>query len=479
MTGLAIIIYLNQYPYQPRERDYAYAGSTYAFAIWIGLGVMGLFNVLNKILNPKISAVAVTAICLVAVPGIMAEQGWDDHNRSNKYAALDFATNYLESCAPNAILFTNGDNDTFPLWYAQEVEGIRTDVRVVNYMLASGEWYIHQMMRKIYDSEKLPFTLSYADYEKGSNNYVPFFDQLKGYSELKEVVGFIASDDSRSKLPLQDGSKVNFAPTKNLKITINKDELIAKNLVPKDMQGKIVDEIKWTVGQNYLYKNDLMLLDLVASNNWERPIYFTSPSAIEKVLDVAEYCHLEGVVYRFMPVKSSHYLQGLGGINTTETYDLLVNKAKWGNLNEPGVYIDPESRRNSIMPKQNYFRLAQALVDENKYDSAVAVLDTCQKYFPNDKIYYDIYTMPIVETYYDAGAFNKGNLAAEIIAGNFLQDLQYYAALGSAHRKYYDQEIQRAFAVIQQLSMLARRNGQDETAGRLDEMMNAELVKYE
>jgi len=478
MTGLAIIVYLNQYPYQPRERDYAYAGSTYAFAIWIGLGVMGLFNVLNKILNPTVSAIAVTALSLVAVPGIMASQGWDDHDRSNKYAALDFATNYLESCEPNAILFTNGDNDTFPLWYAQEVEGVRTDVRVVNYMLASGEWYIHQMMRKIYDSEKLPFTLDEADYEKGSNNYVPFFDQLKGYSELQEVVSFIASDDSRSKLPLQDGTQVNFAPTKNLKLTINKDELIEKGLVPKEMQNKIVDEIKWKVGQNYLYKNDLMLLDLVASNNWERPIYFTSPSAVENVLDVAEYCHLEGVVYRFLPVKSSHYLQGLGGINTTETYDLLVNKAKWGNLNEPEVYIDPESRRNSIMPKQNYYRLAQALVDENKYDSAIAVLDTCQKYFPNDKIPYDIFAMPVVETYYDAGAFEKGNEAAMVIAGNFQQDLQYYGAQKRAFRDYYDQEIQRAFAVIQQLSMQAKRYGQDETADELDNMLNTELENF-
>ncbi len=479
MTGLAITVYLNQYPYQPRERDYAYAGSTYAFAIWIGLGVLALYNMLNKLLNPKISAVLATSITLIVVPGLMASQGWDDHNRSNKYAALDFATNYLESCEPNAILFTNGDNDTFPLWYAQEVEGIRTDVRVVNYMLASGEWYIHQMMRKIYDSDPLPFILTEADYEKGMNNYVPFFDQIKGRRELKEIMGFIASNDSRSKLPLQDGSRINFAPTKKLKLTINKDKLIEKGLVPENMQGQIVDEITWNVRQNYLYKNDLMLLDLVASNNWERPIYFTSPSAIEKVLDVAEYCHLEGVVYRFLPVKSKHYLKGLGGINTTETYDLLVNKAKWGNLNEPEVYIDPESRRNSIMPKQNYFRLAQALVDENKNDSAVAVLDTCQKYFPNDKIPYDIFTMPIVETYYDAGAFEKGNIAAETLAGNFQQDLQYYGSLDSYFKKYYKQETQRAFAVLQQLSMLAKRYKQEETGNRLDEMLSNELINFE
>ncbi len=478
MTGLAIIIYLNQYPYQPRERDYAYAGSTYAFAIWIGMGVMGLFNIFNRVISLKMSAVAATAITL-AVPGIMASEGWDDHDRSNKTAALDFATNYLESCEPNAILFTNGDNDTFPLWFAQEVKGIRTDVRVVNYMLASGEWYIHQMMRKIYDSDPLPFILTAADYEKGFNNYVPFLDRVSGSQELKEVMEFIGSNDSRSKLPLQDGSRINFVPTKNLKLSINKDDLIAKGLVPEDMQDRIVDKIKWNVGQNYLYKNDLMLLDLVASNNWERPIYFTSPSAVGKVLNVAEYCHLEGVVYRFLPVKSSHYLQGLGGINTTETYDLLVNKAKWGNLNEPGVYVDPESRRNSIMPKQNYFRLAQALVDENKNDSAVVVLDTCQRYFPNDKITYGIYTMPLIETYYDAGAFGKGNTAAELLATNFQQDLQYYGSLDRYFKKYYENETQQAFAVIQQLSMLAKRYGQEETGTKLDEMLNNELINYE
>ncbi len=478
MTGLAIIIYLNQYPYQPRERDYAYAGSTYAFAFWIGFGVLALYSFIKKYLNPTLTAGLVTGLTLIVVPGIMATEGWDDHNRSGKYAARDFAQNYLESCAPNAILFTNGDNDTFPLWYLQEVEGIRTDVRVVNYMLASGEWYIHQMMRKIYNSDPLSLTISYADYDKGSNNYVPFIDRMKGTAELKEVIDFIANNDSRTKLPLQDGTSVNYAPTKDLKLTIDRDHLIRNNLVPKDMQDKIVPEIQWKVKQNYLYKNDLMLLDLIASNNWERPIYFASPSAVENVLDVAKYCHLEGIVYRFLPVRAEHYLEGLGGINPEESYDLLVNKAKWGNLNKPGIYIDPESRRNSVMPKQDYFRLANALIDLNRLDSAAKVLDKCQEFFPNSKIPYDMYVMPMVEAYYDAKAPEKANQVTEILFNNFVADLDYYGKLNDYFKKYYQQEIERSFAVLQQLAMLAKRNKQNELATKIETEMNLQIEKF-
>lgn len=470
MTGIAIVVYLNQYPHQPRERDYAYAGSTYAFAIWIGLGVLALYNALKKVMNGKISAVLVTVVTLALVPGIMGAEGWNDHDRSGKYAARDFARNYLESCEPNAILFTNGDNDTFPLWYIQEVEGVRTDVRVVNYMLASGEWYIHQMMRKIYDSDKLPFTLDYDDYEKGSNNYVPIIEvgQIKGSQELQSIINFVKSDDSRTKWSFGDG-ELNFIPTKNLKLTINKDELIEKGYIPKDMQDDIVPEIKWKVRQNYLYKNDLMLLDLVASNNWERPIYFTSPAAISKVLDVDQYCHLDGVVYRFLPVKAKHAIQGLGGIDTEQTYDLLVNHAVWGNLNDPDVYVDPESRRNSVMPKQNYLRLAQALVDEGKPEKAITTLDTLQKYFPDEKITWDMYMVPMVETYYDAKAFEKGNHAADVLMKNAVADLEYYASLDQTFRAYYKSDIEQSLMILQQLSMLASRNDQKDEGDKIDE----------
>ena len=277
---------------------------------------------------------------------------------------------------------------------------------------------------------------------------------------------------------LQDGTSINYVPTKDLKISIDKDYVINNNLVPADMADKIVPEISWKVKQSYLYKNDLMLFDLIASNNWERPIYFTSPSAINDVMDVDKYCHLEGLVYRFLPVVADSRIQGLGGINVDETFDLLVNKAKWGNLNDPKVYIDPESRRNSVMPKQNYFRLAQALADINRMDSAVMVLDTLQKYFPNSKIPYDIYAMPMVETYYEAGAIDKAAEVSEIFISNYDQDLQYYSTLDGTFRKYYEQEIQRAFAVLQQLSMQARRHNQTELASRIDTIIDLQMARF-
>jgi hypothetical protein len=371
------------------------------------------------------------------------------------------------------VLFTNGDNDTFPLWYAQEVEGIRTDVRVVNYMLASGEWYIHQKMRKVYESERLPFTLSYEDYEKGMNNYVPLIEleQVKGSQELKSVINFVESDSERTKWTVGPGERLNFIPTKNLKITINKDELISKGLVPDEMHDQIVPEISWKVKQNYLYKNDLMLLDFIATNNWERPVYFTSPAAIEKVMDVYDYCHLEGVVYRFLPVKANHLIQGLGGINTEETYDLLVNKAVWGRLEAPEVYIDPESRRNSIMPKQNYLRLAQALADEGKNDKAENTLDTLRKYFPHEKIPWDFYMIPMVETYYGLEAFEKGNQVAETLFNSYVEDLEYYISLDRKFSRYYQQDMRQALMVLQQLSLYAMQFKQTDLANKIDQKL--------
>jgi len=472
MTGLAIIVYLNQYPYQPRERDYAYAASFYAFAIWIGIGVIGIISLISKILNNKISALLITILCL-GIPYLMAKQGWDDHDRSGKYAARDFAINYLESCEPNAILFTNGDNDTFPLWYAQEVEGIRTDVRVVNYMLASGEWYIHQMQRKVYESDPLPLQLTAAQYDKGMNNYVPFYTQERGPSvmELKDAINFVGSESAASKLDLQNGEQLNYIPTKNLKLTLDSAYLVSKGIVPPEKAAKMPKEIRWTVGQSYLYKNDLMLLDLIANNNWERPVYFASPSAVSKVLNVDKYCHLEGFVYRFLPYEADDYIKDVGGINPDRSYDLLVNKAKWGNLKDPGVYIDPESRRNSIIPRQNYLRLAEALIGIQKADSAIKALDMAQYHFPNEKIPYDVYCLPFVQAYYNARAFDKGSKMAEIIANNYADDLSYYLSQEPRIVDYYSQDIERAAAIIQQLAIYAGQNDQKDLEKKLNKKL--------
>ena len=482
MTGVAITIYLNQYPYQPRERDYAYTGSFYAFSIWIGLGVLSIYNALSKkVKNDKLIAIATTAVCLILVPGVLANDGWDDHNRSSKYAARDFAINYLNSCEPNAILITNGDNDTFPLWYAQEVEGVRTDVRVVNYMLASGYWYVHQLDNKVYDSERLPFTLTPEQYNKGVNEYIPYINRnVKDHIEVKDLINFIANEDDRTKWPLQNGEMINYLPTKNLKITIDSAACVENGFVPEKLAGQIVPEIKWKVRQNALYKNDLMFLDFLSSNNWERPIYFANPSSMSKVFDVDEYCHMEGFVYRFMPVRAKEFIQGIGGVSTDESYDILMNKSKYGNFDDLSVVVDRESARNARMPKQNFIRLAQGLLNEGKKDSTIAVLDTCLIYFPHEQFTYDVLMIPFAEVYYRAGATEKANEIINILTDVYSDNLRYYLSLDAEFvDKHYAEQIQQAFGVMQGLGKIAKDYGQKDLGKSIDSILMQQIQSYQ
>lgn len=466
MTGLAIVIYLNQTPFQPRERDYAYAGSFYAFAIWIGLGVIALWEALSKKLklNELLAAGTATAICLVLIPGIMAAENWDDHDRSDKYAARDFAHNYLNSCAPNAVLITNGDNDTFPLWYAQEVEGVRTDIRVVNYMLSSGDWYVHQLARKIYDSEPLKFTLTPEQYNKGVNEYIPHFarGEIKERVELKQLINFIADESDRSKVALQTGKKINFFPTKRLKLTVDSAKAVASGIVPSYMADRIVPVIEWDVKANYIYKNDLMLLDFLATQDWDRPLYFASPSSVSKVLDIDKYCHQTGIVYKFIPVLAEDYSPGLGGVDDVASYDILMNKCKWGNLNKPGVHVDPESYRNSIMPRQSYLRLAKALQRKGKNTEAIAVADRCIAEFPNNKITFDYYMLPMAEVYYDAGAPDKGNNFLTTLANVYIENLNFYNSVSPEFASFYHEDSMQAYAVLARIWEYADRYNQKE-----------------
>ena len=480
MTGLAIIVYLNQYPLQPRERDYAYAGSFYAFAIWIGLGVLAIWESLSKRLEGRLAAVLTTVVTLLLVPVIMASEGWNDHDRSGKYAARDFAKNYLNSCEPNAILITNGDNDTFPLWYAQEVEGIRTDVRVVNYMLSSGYWYIHQLMKKAYDSDPLPFTLTYDQYQNGVNNAVVFYNtNIREHVELEDVIDFIANEDDRTKLSLTTGEKINFSPTKKFRLTVDSAAVMKAGLVPEEQVDKMVKEIEWEVRQNYLYKNDLMFLDFIATNNWERPVYFANPNSISKVFDVTRFCHLEGFVYKFMPVQAKNYISGVGGINADKSYDLLMDEFQWGNLNDPDVYVDRESYRNSIIPKQNFMRVAEALVQQGKKDSAVALLDRCMEVFPHEKITFDMYMTPFVDIYYKAGAVEKGNAVARTIFEVYTQNLDYYSRLNNRTLSLYEEDLQDALGVLQSLAGITRREGQTGLSESIDSVFMKQLELFE
>jgi len=477
LTGIAIVVYLNQTPYQPRERDYAYAGSFYAFAIWIGLGVIWLYEQLSKALGNKTQTVVAATVVGLVVPTIMASEGWEGHDRSGRYAARDFAKTYMTGCAPNAIIFTNGDNDTFPLWYVQEVENYRTDMRVVNYMLASGDWYVHQMAKKVYESERLPLTLTPEQYNKGVNEYIPVLERIQGPIELREAIQFIADERDQTKVPLQSGERINYLPSRRLKITIDKDAVIRSGAVPESMRNMIVDEIVWEVKQNGLYKNDLMLLDLLATNNWQRPIYFANPNSVSKVLDADKYCHMEGVVFRFLPVLAPEYYRNMGGVNAEVSFDVLVNQASWGNLHKDKVTVDRESYRNSALAKQSYMRTAQALINLNRKDSAIRVLDKSLEFFPHHKITFDFYMLPWVDLYFDAGAPDKAISMMRTLANRYLDDLEYYSRLSPRFSTYYERQSQEALAVVQRLSDIARQKNLSDFSKELENALDLQLKK--
>ncbi len=477
MTGLAIVIYLNQYPNQPRERDYAFAGSFYAFAIWIGLGVLGISEFISKYLgSKKMVPVVVSLLSLILVPGIMASEGWDDHDRSGKTAARDFAKNYLGTMAPNSVIYTIGDNDTFPLWYVQEVEDFRTDVRVVNHMLSSGEWYVLQLGKKAYEADPLPFAIPPEKYDKGQNEYVYYYPRpIEGAMDLKTFINFIKSDRPESKLHFPNGDTPNFFPTLKVKLKVDSAACVDNGIVPKELAHLIVDEIEWELKVDGLYKNDLAFLDFVANNDWTRPLYFTNPIVVDQVFDIREYMFLEGSVYRFMPIKNPNYTDELGGVSELASYDILMNKTQWGNLNNPRVAVDRESTRNNLSASQNFWRTARALQHIGENEKAIKLLDKYFEIFPFDKFPLDSDALRFLFVYYQLGAIDQANMVWEELYKRYTQEVEFYLSFGLRKQRFYENQLTSAFSEIQTLSGLAENYKQDELAKKADDFIVEKL----
>ncbi len=479
MTGIAIVVYLNQQSPQPRERDYAYAASFYAFAVWIGIGVYALFDLLSSKLEPKFTAILVSAACLLLVPVVMAEEGWNDHDRSGRYTVRDIASDYLNSCAPNAILFTNGDNDTFPLWYAQEVEGIRTDVRVINLSLLSTEWYINQLKRKVYDSDPVPFSLPWDQYKEGTHNYTYFIekDNIKGYVELKQLFDILESNPDKLTMQSQVGP-IEYFPTKKFKITIDSAQVMQTGTLTPDQAGKMVHEITWDFQGSGITKSHLMVLDLISHNNWKRPIYFAITTGNNAYIGLDDYFQLEGLAYRLVPVKTTETDGQPGSVNTTVMYNNLINKFKFGNMDDPHVYLDETNKRMAMNLRNNFFRLSNALIDEGKNDSAKVVMDRSLEVMPDKTIPYNYFTVPIVDGYYKIGETAKGNEIASRLLDIFEEQLGYYFAFKGDYSKAYDDEKQQNLSMLQQLIQIANRNKQDAIVDKGSEIFETYYRMY-
>jgi hypothetical protein len=466
LTGIAIVFYLNQYPHQPRERDYAYAGSFYAYAIWIGLSVMALFDQLRKGIPGKAAAITSTII-LIGVPVLMASENWDDHDRSGRYTTRDFAVNYLNSCRKNGILFTNGDNDTYPLWYAQEVEGIRTDVRVANLSYLRAGWYIEQMARKAYESDPLPLTHSAKQLGKGSRDIVPIANRIKGAVSLEKVINFVANENQRTKMrsPFTRNEKIHYFPTKNFKLQIDSAKVVSNGTVEPEFAEYVVPEMKWKLNRQYFLKDGVTIMDLLATNNWERPIHYAVTVTDSKYYNLGKYLQLEGLSYHLTPLKMKGE-KSAPKVNTDRMYDLFMNKFKWGGIENPDVYLNEDNRRMLTNFRNNFGRLADALVKEGKYDSAKKVMDYCLKKIDNETIAYEFTVLPFIKNYYRIGEIETANHHLKILLDNLDQEMFYYTNLGNKGAAF-SRDIRRNMYIIKQLSDFTGRYGQKKLKDQL------------
>jgi len=458
-TGLALKIYLNERPFEPRERDYALVGSFYVFAIWIGMGVFALAHKIKLIIKSNVAPLTIVILCLF-VPLLMAYQNWDDHDRSGRYTAQSMAKSYLESIQEDAgaMIFTIGDNDTFALWYAQEIEGYRTDVKTINTSLLATDWYIDQMKRKTYESESIPSQMTHDLYAYGIRDYIKHESLIDSVRwDIKDFINWVASDHPRTKyksLLLQAAEDPNrlpmgtqemiFYPTNKVRVPVNKENVIKSGLVkPKDYD-LIVPYIDIDLPEGGMTKNQIMMLDILANNNWERPIYFTGGSyADSEYMWMKEYLQLEGLVYKLVPIKTplnSNNPYIMGRLDSDLMYDIVM-KWSWGNSESSTIYHDPETRKNSISFRSNMARLAEKLIDEGKNKKAKEVLDLAVQKMPLDYFGYYSLVVPMIDTYYRLGAVESAQQLAVKLGEKYRDEMEYFSSLKPSEQYLLGEEI--------------------------------------
>ncbi len=460
-TGFAIVLYLNQAGNQPRERDYAYVGSFYAFAIWIGLGVLQVQEWLQKKLSINIASIIAFAACMLAVPVLMGQQEWDDHDRSKKVLARDLAKDYLESCAPNAILFTYGDNDTYPLWYAQEVENIRPDVRVINNSLLGIDWYINQLRYKVNSSDPIDVIWDEQKIQGNNRNYAfvnprPELDK-NAYFDLYQIMkDFVGSDDADKKVTTQGGESLNYLPTRKLKIPV--DEKTVRGNGTINAKDTVVSDIFFELPEkkNIIVKNDLAILNIIAANKWKRPIYFTAPYSASE-LGLSQYVRKDGLTYRLVPVKNN------SGINTDWVVDKLLNKFAFGHANIKGVYFDEQNRLHLNTIRGAYADGAAALADEGKKDEAKKILDIADMgilevnhpyAMVSHNNQHNYFTFRFLEACYKAGYKELADHVSKALHKDFDQQMKYYQALPEGKLDGMKSEMQGTQQLQQMLTMM-------------------------
>ena len=453
-TGIAIVIYLNQVSLQPRERDYAYVGSFYAFAIWIGLGVLQVIAWLNGVLTQKTAAIAATGLCLLLVPALMAQQEWDDHDRSQKTLPRDLARNYLESCPPNAILFSFGDNDTYPLWYAQEVEGIRPDVRVVVNSLLGSDWYMKELRYKVNQSDKFDLIFSEDQVAGNKLNYAVFTEvpgiQKDAFHDMDSVLRNIVGDTTGKYRVSYDGGQeqLNIFPTRKFKMQVNKANAIAAGIAKAS--ESIVNEmfIEMNPNKQYLVKNELAMYAIIATSQFKRPICFTSKQEL-KELGLEKYVRQTGLSYQLVP------MVGENAVNTDVAYNNIMTKFTFGNAKNSKVYFDEENRRHLNSMRYAIAEIAQALIAENKKDKAKQILrkidsETSELNFPygmtsNRGNQHDYFSYVFLQSCYAAGDMELAKKVSNSLLKDLSQQINYYKSLGDLTEDLFVKNLEIAY----------------------------------
>jgi hypothetical protein len=461
LTGVALVIYLNSPPSEPRERDYIYAGSYYAYCFWIGFGVMGIANGLSRFIkNQRTTAIAATLIGITA-PAIMAAEGWDDHDRSNRFFSVDSANNYLESCAPNAILFTGGDNDTFPLWYAQEVEGIRTDMRVVVLSYYNTDWYIAQSMRQHYESEPFPYTLTIDHYRQGGyNDGLMYYETGIKSIDLAQYIDLIRRNSPSLIHPLYGST--NMVPSKEITLKVDTARVRQMNLIPKGMDDLLVEEMKFRVKGNTLLKQDLALLDLLLTNNWERPIYVNNTSLEQFNIDLKPFVVIEGNAFRILPLRNPVPQNRL--VNTEITYENLTTKFRFRGLDDPKAFFSTDYRSFVQNHRSTFNELASALIVEGDTARAREVLLLSLEKMPDKGVMYDFTNALMVEMLLEVGEREVGIEVATTV-GNRMDEMASWLI----RRGVFDRELYNYIAVLGELQRVLYKYGESDLASQFED----------
>ena len=453
MMGVALVVYFNSPPGEPRERDYVYAGSFYAFCMWIGFGVLAVAEWLRKIFkkNELLAPVVATVVCL-SVPTILCAENWDDHDRSGRYVMRDMGYNYLSTVLPNSIVINYGDNDTYPMWYNQEVEGVRPDVRIMNQSYLGGGWYVEEMKQTYNESAPVPFSFPKSKYMY-ANDYIFIEDVVDYRVDLKQAMDVVRSERPATKLSYSDDLTFDFLPQHKISIPVNKENVLKAGIVKPEDAHLILDAVELDIKGTTLEKPQVMILDMLAELDWSRHVYFVQPNLL-KNLGLNDYLQYDGYAYRFVPIKTpAESVATLGRIDTEYLYNNIMNVYRYGNVKDESVYVDNFSRYNinSTQIRGGFARLAEALVAEGDTQRAIEVLDRGVEELPFSQVPHGYQSFPYIDAYYAAGAVEKGDALARDFAKDITQRLYYFFTFPDAKQDFVSDALVDEFQYLEHL----------------------------